>query len=235
MIRIVETDLGQISYNLERKDVKNINLRIRADLTVYVSAAKSVPVKKIDELVFNRANYIFKALAGFEKSAEHKNATKQFVDGESVEFLGHNLRLKIVQDMNRHVECDGSFVTLFVKDSKNYLEKCNLLNRWLRAEFKKLIEEICIAYYPKFKKYGVEYPKIQFRAMISRWGSCQKKSNSLTFNTALVAAPRSSIEYVVMHEFTHLLHPNHSKKFYQQLSAFMPDWEERKKRLEEGR
>lgn len=231
MIRTLEIDGRTLNYTLERKDVKNINLRVRSDLTVYVSAAKSVPVKSIDSLVAGRANYIFNALAGFEKSAEKKNSTKQFVDGESVEFLGHNLRLKIIQDKKRRMECDGSFITLYVNDAKNYIEKCNLLNRWLRAEFKKLIEEICTQFYPKFKKYGVEYPKIQYRTMISRWGSCQKKSNSLTFNTALVAAPRSSIEYVVMHEFTHLLQPNHSKKFYQQLSAFMPDWEERKRRL----
>ena len=231
MIRSVEVDAGIIRYALERKDVKNINLRVRADQTVYVSAAKSIPVKTIDALVKNRAAYVLKSLNAFEKNAEAKKDERKFVDGESVAFLGHNLRLKIFQSAKRHVECDGSFVSLFVNDSKNMDEKRGLLNRWLCSEFKKVIEEIVSAFYPKFKKYGVEYPKLHYRTMISRWGSCQKKSNSLTFNTALVAAPKSSIEYVVMHEFTHLLQPNHSKKFYQQLATFMPDWEDRKRRL----
>lgn len=72
----------------------------------------------------------------------------------------------------------------------------------------------------------------RLREMVSRWGSCSPKKGFVTFNTALVAMPVSCIEYVVMHEFTHFLFPNHSKNFYQQLRIFMPDWEERKKRLE---
>ena len=68
--------------------------------------------------------------------------------------------------------------------------------------------------------------------MISRWGSCQPKRGSLTFNIALIEAPISCIEYVVVHEFTHFLQPNHSKMFYTQLTMFMPDWMERKKLLE---
>ena len=68
--------------------------------------------------------------------------------------------------------------------------------------------------------------------MISRWGSCQPKRNILTFNYQLIEAPMFCIEYVVTHEFTHFLYPNHSKLFYQQLSMFMPDWKDRKEVLE---
>ena len=82
------------------------------------------------------------------------------------------------------------------------------------------------------KKYGIEFPEIQMREMVSRWGSCSPKKGFVTFNTALVTMPISCIEYVVTHEFTHFLYPNHSKKFYEQLATFMPDWEERKRRLE---
>ena len=85
---------------------------------------------------------------------------------------------------------------------------------------------------PTSKKYGVAFPEIQLREMVSRWGSCSPKKGFVTFNTALIAMPVSCIEYVVTHEFTHFLYPNHSKKFYQQLATFMPDWEDRKKRLE---
>ena len=99
---------------------------------------------------------------------------------------------------------------------------------------KETITSLCQNIYPKFEKYGVSFPIIRFRNMISRWGSCQPKRGVLTFNYALVEAPISCIEYVVVHEFTHFLHPNHSRKFYQQLSMFMPDWEERKRILEKG-
>ena len=91
---------------------------------------------------------------------------------------------------------------------------------------------VCEAVYPKFQKYGVKFPMLKFRKMISRWGSCQPKRGILTFNISLIEAPIACIEYVVVHEFTHFLQPNHSKKFYTQLTMFMPDWVERKKILE---
>ena len=98
-----------------------------------------------------------------------------------------------------------------------------------------MIQSLCDAVFPKFQKYGIDYPEIRFRNMVSRWGSCQPKREILTFNYALVEAPLASVEYVVVHEFTHFLQPNHSRKFYQQLAMFMPDWEERKNILEKGK
>jgi len=69
--------------------------------------------------------------------------------------------------------------------------------------------------------------------MISRWGSCQPKRGIITLNKRLIETPRICIEYVVMHEFIHFLHPNHSKMFYDLLSTLMPDWRERKNTLED--
>ena len=44
-------------------------------------------------------------------------------------------------------------------------------------------------------------------------------------------AMRNCIEYVVMHELCHFIHPNHSKQFYGFLAMLMPDWKERKQLL----
>ena len=108
------------------------------------------------------------------------------------------------------------------------------MEQWRYYLCKDKIQSLCEAVYPKFQKYGVTYPVIRFRNMVSRWGSCQPKRGVLTFNYALVEAPIFSIEYVVVHEFTHFLQPDHSRRFYQQLAMFMPDWEERKRILEMG-
>lgn len=59
------------------------------------------------------------------------------------------------------------------------------------------------------------------------------KSSAITINSRLIEAPRHCIEYVMMHEFCHMIYPNHSKDFYLLLQVMMPDWKERKKRLEE--
>lgn len=232
MLRTVEADGNAISYTLERKPVKNINLRIRADQCVYVSAPKDVAAKIVDAFVVEKSAYILRALKKFKDKNRETVSENKFVNGETVKFLGRNLRLKIKNASRSKVESDESYVTLYVKDEQNADLKKRVLETWLRKKCKDEITAICKKVYPQVKKYGVAFPEIQLREMVSRWGSCSPKKGFMTFNTALIAMPVSCIEYVVTHEFTHFLYPNHSKKFYQQLATFMPDWEERKKRLE---
>ena len=228
MLRTVEADGNAISYTLERKPVKNINLRIRAD----VSAPKDVAAKMVDAFVVEKSAYILRALKKFKDRNSETVSENNFVNGETVKFLGRNLRLKIKNASRSKVESDESYVTLYVKDVQDADLKKRVLETWLRKKCKDEITAICKKVYPQVKKYGVAFPEIQLREMVSRWGSCSPKKGFVTFNTALIAMPVSCIEYVVTHEFTHFLYPNHSKKFYQQLATFMPDWEERKKRLE---
>lgn len=232
MLRTVEADGNAISYTLERKPVKNINLRIRADQCVYVSAPKDVAAKMVDAFVVEKSAYILRALKKFKDRNRESTLENNFVNGETVKFLGRNLRLKVKNASRSKVESDESYVTLYVKDVQDADLKKRVLETWLRKKCKDEITAICKKVYPQVKKYGVAFPEIQLREMVSRWGSCSPKKGFMTFNTALIAMPVSCIEYVVTHEFTHFLYPNHSKKFYQQLATFMPDWEERKKRLE---
>ena len=91
---------------------------------------------------------------------------------------------------------------------------------------------ICKEIYPLFKPYGVKYPLIKIRSMKSRWGSCQPQKGIITLNSNMIAAPREAIEYVVLHEFAHFIHPNHSKDFYGLVEKLMPDWKQRKAMLQ---
>lgn len=234
MIKNIVLGGKRVEYELQRKDVKNINLRIKADRTIFVSANPRVPDEVIEEFIRSKSDYILKALAHYEELARYAPKPKQYVDGESFRIFGHDRRLKVMEGKKNNVEYDESYITLTVKDPTDRELKQKLMDRWLNSICKDTIQSLCDAVYPKFQKYGVEFPSIRYRNMISRWGNCQPKRGVLTFNYALVEAPISCIEYVVVHEFTHFLQPNHSRKFYQQLAMFMPDWEERKKTLEKG-
>lgn len=234
MIKNIVLDRKWVEYELQRKDVKNINLRIKADRTIFVSANPRVPDEVIEEFIRSKSDYILKALAHYEELARYAPKPKQYVDGESFRIFGHDRRLKVMEGKKNNVDHDESYITLTVKDPTDRELKQKLMDRWLNSICKDTIQSLCDAVYPKFQKYGVEFPSIRYRNMISRWGSCQPKRGVLTFNYALVEAPISCVEYVVVHEFTHFLQPNHSRNFYQQLAMFMPDWEERKKILEKG-
>lgn len=234
MIKTIVLNGRKISYNLERKNVKNINLRIKADQTIHMSAAPEVLDSVIEEFLETKADYILKALDHYADIAKYVPKPKQFVDGESFRVLGHDHRLKVVEGKKNIVECDGTYITLTVKDLDDFELKKKTMDKWAKKYCKDILLAVCESIYPKFQKYGVEFPELRFRNMVSRWGSCQPKRKTLTFNISLVEAPLSCIEYVVTHEFTHFLQPNHSNKFYNQLAMFMPDWKERKKYLDTG-
>lgn len=232
MIKTIDLNGHKISYNLERKNVKNINLRIKADQSIYMSANYRVTDDAIEEFLKSKAGLILNALDHYAEIAKYAPKPKQYVDGESFRILGHDRRLKVVQGKKNTVESDESYITLVVKDTTDSELKKKTMDKWIKSYCKEIVASVCESVYPKFQKYGVDFPELRFRNMISRWGSCQPKRKILTFNILLIEAPLSCIEYVVTHEFTHFLQPNHSKKFYSLLAMFMPDWQERKRVLE---
>ena len=234
MIKTINLKRREISYRLERKNVKNINIRIKADQSINVSASVRVSDNVIEEFLRAKAEYILRALDHYAEIAKYAPKPKQYVDGESFKILGHDRRLRVVQGKRNAIESDESYITLMVKDPADLELKKKTMDRWMKNYCKEILLAVCESVYPKFQKYGVEFPELRFRNMVSRWGSCQPKRKILTFNIALIEAPLSCIEYVVTHEFTHFLQPNHSKKFYDQLAMFMPDWQERKKILEKN-
>ncbi|MBP5405913.1 M48 family metallopeptidase [bacterium] len=234
MIRQLEISGRILEYDLERKKVKNLNLRIRRDGTVAVSANSRVSIEYIDDFLRGKADFIFKAISRYAEIENTDVSRKQYVDGESFRIFGHDLRLKVLRGAGNEVKSDGVFIILRVKDPFDIGMKHSVFRKWFRDLCRETVTKLCEAAYPKFGKYGIPFPEIKFRNMISRWGSCMPRKQRITFNYALASVPVSCIEYVVMHEFTHFLHPDHSPDFYRQLSVFMPDWRERKALLEKS-
>ena len=168
----------------------------------------------------------------YAEMAKYSPKPKKYIDGESFRIFGHDVRLKLKEGKRNSAVSDKVYITLTVKDPDDLEMKKRVMDNWIKKQCQEQVQIVCESVYPKFQKYGVDFPKLRFRNMVSRWGSCQPKRKTLTFNIALVEAPASCIEYVVMHEFVHFLQPDHSRRFYQYLSMFMPDWKERKRELE---
>lgn len=226
--RVVSYENQEIYYLLEQKQVKNLNLRIRKDGSVHVSASPMVPLAQIDAFVESKGAYILNAQKQFSQMAQHAPGPKQYVSGETFYILGHGLRLKVEQADKNLVHSDGVYLYLQVKELDNFSKKERLVTRYLDAQCRIVFQGVLEDIYPVFRKYGVSMPELRIRNMETRWGSCLVKKGIITLNKRLLEATPNCIEYVVMHEFCHFIHPNHSKQFYAFLAMLMPDWKERK-------
>lgn len=101
-----------------------------------------------------------------------------------------------------------------------YLEKAKL-------EFSYSLDRM----YPIVKNLGVALPKLEIRKMKSRWGSCFVNRNKIVLNLFLIKTDTGCIDYVVLHELTHFLYPNHGKEFKNFIETNLPDFKERDDRL----
>ena len=232
--RSVIVEGREICYQLERKNVKNLNLRVRKDGSVFVSANDRVPCEEIDLFIQSKASYILKVIDHFREMAQYKPQPKQYVSGETFYIQGRGLRLQVSQAKKDAISSDGVYIFLEVKDINDVEKKRRIVTRFLDQECKTVFSEVIEDLYPLVKKYGIEKPTLRIRDMETRWGSCLTKKRVITLNKRLLESPRNCIEYVVMHELCHLIHPNHSKTFYTFLSMLMPDWKERKIALEKS-
>lgn len=224
-IRSIVLKGNRIEYELNFKNVKRINLSVSIDKGVRISAPKNATVQAVEKFMTENADFILNAVQKYEKLADTLPKAKQYVDGEYIYFLGDKKTLHVTQSVKNFVEVNGSEIRLFVTDTKNFNLKENVMDSFLKNECDKYVTKMCRDLYPRFSRKGIEFPKeIRFKKMVSCWGNCRPKLGILTFSTYLIQLPPRCIEAVVCHEFTHFLHENHSKAFYNQLTEFMPDW-----------
>ena len=232
--RTVAYENNEIHYLLEQKQVKNLNLRVHKDCMVYVSANPDVPAEKVDDFVVSKGAYIRSAQRKFREIAQYASQPKQYVSGETFYLLGRGIRLKVENSMRDAISSDGIYLRLCVKDTEDFAKKQKMVTRYLDEQCRSIFGEIILETYPIFQKYGIPMPELRIRNMETRWGSCLAKKEIVTLNKRLLEAPRNCIEYVVMHEFCHFVHPNHSKQFYAFLTMLMPDWKQRKETLDKS-
>ena len=232
--RTISADGNQILYELERKNVKNLNLHVRRDGTVYVSANRLVPVEQVDAFLESKIGFILNSRKRFAEQAQYRPQPKQYVSGETFYIQGRGLRLQVVQAAKDQISSDGVHLYLQVRDPMDFEKKKRMVSRFIDQQCRLVFGEIVAEVYPIFQKYGVAMPTLRIRDMETRWGSCLAKKGIITLNKRRLEPPRHCIEYVVTHEFCHFIHPNHSKQYYAFLTMLMPDWRERKKVLDEN-
>jgi predicted metal-dependent hydrolase len=232
----VKTVVGTLNYGSEtiRYEVRflasrqTMAIEVHADSRVLVRAPLGCPKGLIAERVRRRAGWISRQLAEFERYRPRTPA-RQYVNGESHLYLGRQYRLKLLPGDATAVKLARGQLLISLPGKPEPERIRALLHRWYLDRARAVFGEVLEAALLHFKV--AQQPRLIVRAMQSRWGSLSR-AGTITLNVNLVRAPRRCIEYVVTHELCHMTHRNHDARFFKLLGQVMPDWEQRKQRLE---
>lgn len=219
----------EIRYTLQRKRVKNINLRIRPDGSVSVSAPRLVTVAQIDRFVLSKGDYILGAMQKFAEMP--KETPLRYETGEKLSILGKEVTLRVTLGKMEGAILDGDTLILTVKEGADAEKKQRLVKKCIDTLCKDVFGEIVAGIHPEFVQYGLALPTLKIRDMKSRWGSCLVHKGTITLNRRLIEKPVECIRYVAVHEYCHFIHPNHSGAFYALLEKHLPNWKEIKGKL----
>ncbi len=231
-IRTLTAGGREIRWTLTRKKVKNVNLRVKPDGTVRISANTRVSVKFIEDFILKNAEFIFSALDRFAvKSAAPAlpKASEDFQNGDTVCYLGKNYTLSIVVDNSisyaaqENVFLSGDELKVTVR----YENRAGrVLEKFYAEETRKLFETLNRRTRLMFlaKGYSVDGAELKIREMKSRWGSCHIADKKIVMNSRLMLYPEVCAAYVFVHEYAHFIVPNHSADFYAVVGDVMPDY-----------
>jgi predicted metal-dependent hydrolase len=207
---------------------QTLAIEVHPDSRVLVRAPVDCPTALIRERVQKRAAWINRQLAEF-KRYRPRTPTRQHLNGESHLYLGRQYRLKLVSSETVGIKLTRGQILVSLPSEPDRGRVKDLLRRWYLDRARFVFDEMLDASLLHFK--DVNAPRLIVRTMQTRWGSLSR-AGTMTLNVNLVRAPRPCIEYVVIHELCHTMYRNHDARFFKLLSQVMPDWEQRKQRLE---
>lgn len=229
MRRELWTEEADLSYEWEKKRVKNLNLRVWQDGSIHVSTPGWVTPRTADEFVRSHAGMIQKARQRWQ--AQRPEETFAAVEGAVLPCMGKDMTLCLRQGSLKKAELQGDRLVLTLPDPADKKAAEKLLERWWKETCGALFAAVLEKWYPRFARWDIPKPTLRQRRMSSRWGSCQPATAVITMNERLLHAPVECTEYIMVHELAHLVRADHSPAFHAVVTEVMPDWKERKKRL----
>jgi len=215
-------------YDLLLEDRRDLTISVLPDLRVTVRAPRGKSMTLIEGRVHARRPWIARQLRELERY-HPLPLPRRFIAGETHWYLGRQYRLTIRAGETSVVAFAGRIVVTVPRpDEPPQIKRA--LEQWYagraRAVFESRLADVQKTV-PSLRRLEVT---MRVRRMTRRWGSCAP-SGLVTLNSELIRAPKTCIDYVVVHELCHLVVPSHSSKFYRLLRRCMPDWESRRQAL----
>lgn len=210
---------SEISYELTRKPVKNVNLRVKEDGTLRISANSRVSVRHIEEFIISQQAFIIRA-------AERINARSAENDiGERVRWLGREYPVRVIANSRECAVLEQEEFRVLTRIPEPEHVRL-LLRNWLAENFTLLCRELNDEVRSSLISSGIVPPptRIAIKDMKSRWGSCTWTKGHISINFRLAAYPRETVLSVFWHEYAHYWHHDHSARFYAFLGKHYPEY-----------
>lgn len=249
-----------LEVEINVKKVKNVSLRVEeGNIYLNIPYRKNLSKKRIfnmaKDFIDEKYIWIIKAVKKTEKQIEkdtldtlkfnNEDKLKIFKNKYNVIYLNDEMFSKINEDLKKQNVQKGNIKKENIQKISRYLifnyanlgiyinvEKVSDVKKYLKDQLTKILKNKCEKLITKWEIIlKTKITKLKITNGKGNWGSCNTKKGYINLNFKLVHKNYDEIEYVVLHELCHLFHPNHGKDFKAMLSKYMPDWKERKKRL----
>ncbi|HEX8225895.1 MAG TPA: SprT family zinc-dependent metalloprotease [Allosphingosinicella sp.] len=226
MVRLGAED---IPYAISFSDRRTLGITVQPDGALIVTAPAGTPREAVEARLRKRGAWILKTRRDFER-LRPRTPERRYIAGETHRFLGRQYRLRIDPAGQRTVTVTREHILVggIPADESNRIR--NRLAAWYQREARRVIRERFDACWGQ---HGIgQPPRLVVRPIEKRWASLSARGRSLLVNRRLVEADVDAIDFVIVHELCHLIHHDHSPEFLALLGARMPDWVQRKARLE---
>ena len=209
------------------KKIKRVTLALENKDEIIIKTPLGFKAHKLKEIALEYKDWILRSI----NKVPYKNSF-DFVTGGRVPFLGVHYPMELIEDEKiKNVKfcfLDDKFEVRYNNSKNSYEDFIEGLKRFYKYNAIKIID-------PMFDEWSYKtqlFPKkISYRYNKSRWGSCSYENN-ISINYKLLQFEKKCIEYVVLHELCHIKEKNHSKRFWELVSFYMPDYKEVEKKID---
>lgn len=221
-------DLGGFSAEVVRKGIKNVHLSVYPpDGRVRISAPLAMELETIRLFAIAKLAWIRSQQRKIR--AQERETPREFLNRESHYVWGKRYLLKLVEkEAAPVVELTHAKLLLQVRPGTDEVRRQEILDAWYREQIREVVPGLLEKWEPLI---GVKAGRLYVQRMKTRWGSCNPTSGHLRLNTDLAKKPPECLEYIVVHELTHLLEPTHNARFSALMAMFMPHWRQLREEL----
>lgn len=212
-----------LTVEVVRKPIKNLHLGVYPPQgRVRVAAPLAIDDEAVRLAVVGKLGWIKRQRAKFQ--AQPRQSLRRMVSGESHYFLGQRYRLRVQESSGTalHIALRGkACMDLFVRPETTVERREQVLQDFYRAELKRLVPELLEKWQPKL---GAEVRAWGIKRMKTKWGTCNIEARRIWLNLELAKKPVQCLEYILVHELTHLHERHHNERFTALLDLHLPQW-----------